>query len=201
MAPTMTPASDRSALRTSLRAARRALAPRERLLSAEAIATHLLQLPAVSDAAQVAGYWAVDGELSLHAVMPQLAPMAYCLPCIEPDSSLTFARWQVGAPLAPNRFGIPEPADSTRLPPQQMDVVLLPLVGFDRQGNRLGSGAGFYDRSFAFLQGVPRPARPLLVGIAYAAQEVPALAAEHWDVPLDLVVTERELIRCLPALA
>lgn len=187
---------DRRALRADLRARRRALPPRERLAAADAVATHLLELDALHLADQVAGYWAVDGEVSLHALLGGTLAERYCLPLIQPDSTLLFAPWRVGEPLAPNRFGIPEPATDTRLLPERVALVLLPLVGFDRNGARLGSGAGFYDRSFAFLRDAPRPARPLLVGVAYALQEVPGLGVEAWDVPLDYIATERELIRC-----
>lgn len=189
---------DRRALRADLRARRRALPPRERLAAADAVATQLLTLDALHAAQQVAGYWAVDGELSLHALLAGVLAERYCLPRIQPDSTLLFAPWRVGEPLEPNRFGIPEPATATRLLPEQLALVLVPLVGFDRGGARLGSGAGFYDRSFAFLRAATRPARPLLVGVAYALQEVPELSVEAWDVPLDYVATERELIRCAP---
>jgi 5-formyltetrahydrofolate cyclo-ligase len=74
--------------------------------------------------------------------------------------------------------------------------VLVPLVGFDRRGNRLGSGGGWYDRSFAFLRDVPRPARPILVGIGYHFQEVEKLDAQPWDIPMDFIATDRELIAC-----
>jgi len=71
--------------------------------------------------------------------------------------------------------------------------VLVPLVAFDDAGNRLGMGAGYYDRSFAFRRAAPSP--PLLVGVGYEFQRVPALAAQPWDVPLDAVLTERGLQR------
>jgi 5-formyltetrahydrofolate cyclo-ligase len=97
--------------------------------------------------------------------------------------------------IATNRLGIPEPADTdASLAPDALDVVLVPLLGFDRRGHRLGFGGGYYDRSFAFLRDVERPAKPLLVGIGYALQEVERVPHEDWDVPLDYVATERELI-------
>jgi 5-formyltetrahydrofolate cyclo-ligase len=72
----------------------------------------------------------------------------------------------------------------------------VPLVAFDRRGNRLGFGGGYYDASFAFLRDAERPASPILVGIGYAFQEVDALATEPWDIRMDYVATERELIDC-----
>ena len=74
--------------------------------------------------------------------------------------------------------------------------MLVPLLGFDRSGHRLGFGGGFYDTSFAFLRTGERPREPLLVGIAYAAQELAEFAPEAWDVRLDFIATERELIDC-----
>ena len=111
---------------------------------------------------------------------------------------LSFAPWRIGAALQPNRFGIPEPRCDTAdlLDPAAIDLVLVPLLGFDRRGHRLGTGASYYDRSFAFLQGVPRPAHPVLVGIGYSFAERPMLPAEAWDIQMDFVATERELIDC-----
>ncbi len=121
----------------------------------------------------------------------RLAPgQVWCLPCLGDDGFLTFAPWRAGDPLVPNRFGIPEPDvdPASRLDPADLALVLLPLVGFDRSGARLGMGGGWYDRSFAFRQS--RAAPPVLAGIGFACQEVPALAMESWDVRLDGVVTE-----------
>ena len=73
---------------------------------------------------------------------------------------------------------------------------LFPLLGFDRRGNRLGSGAGYYDRTFAFLRELQRPAQPILVGIGYHFQEVAAMSPNAWDVPMDFIATDRELIDC-----
>ncbi|MGA9423336.1 MAG: 5-formyltetrahydrofolate cyclo-ligase, partial [Rhodanobacteraceae bacterium] len=80
----------------------------------------------------------------------------------------------------------------------ELDVVLVPLVAFDRHGHRLGFGGGYYDRAFAFLHGRDMPGSPLLIGIAYAMQELPRIEASAWDVRLDYVATENELIECRP---
>ena len=94
-----------------------------------------------------------------------------------------------------NRFGIPESIAAELLEATSLDVVLLPVVAFDRLGHRLGTGGGYYDRTFAFRQGSSSP--PLLIGIAYAFQEVDAIEVAAWDVDLDWVVTEREAIECV----
>jgi 5-formyltetrahydrofolate cyclo-ligase len=96
--------------------------------------------------------------------------------------------------LVTNRYGIPEPnvATGSLLEAQELHLALVPLLGFDRRGHRLGMGGGYYDRSFAFRHESPAP--PTLIGIGYAMQELPPIAEQHWDVPLDAVVTENELI-------
>ena len=190
--------TDRSALRAALRERRRALPPTARFAAAEAMAERLR--PRLGRIGYLAGYWAMDGELPLHAVLRGTPPFVYCLPVLQAGRSLRFAAWRPGDPLQPNRYGIPEPplAPSSLLEPTALDVVLLPLLGFDRHGNRLGTGGGYYDRSFAFLRGRRRPARPRLIGVGYACQEVAALPAAEWDVGLDAIVTECEWIDCVP---
>jgi 5-formyltetrahydrofolate cyclo-ligase len=185
----------RRALRANLRSRRAELAAPVRLAAAESLAAHLRQIPGLTRTGFVAGYWAVRGELPLHALLAPAPVFTYCLPVLTPERALKFAPWKFGDEVIPNGFGIPEPAHAEQLEPAALDVVLLPLVAFDRRGNRLGSGAGYYDRSFEFLRERVRPAKPLLVGVAYGFQEVEALHVQPWDVPLDLIATERELIR------
>ena len=186
----------RAPLRAELRARRRAIPAAERIAAAERLAERLLALPLLPQSGDVAGYWAMDGEIALHAFQLRLPHgLRWCLPVLS-DDGLRFARWRAGEPLAPNRFGIPEPAVTADalLEPRRMAMVLVPLVGFDAQGRRLGMGGGWYDRAFAYRNDAGAPARrePWLVGTAFAAQQVEALAAEPWDVPLDAVCTERD---------
>jgi 5-formyltetrahydrofolate cyclo-ligase len=192
--------ADRSELRRQLRAQRAQLDARTRLSAAETLVATLEQLPEFLVDARVAGYWAVAGEMPLHAAYASLRSreQQYFLPVVTTANDLQFAAWHAGADVQTNRYGIPEPvaAADALLGPAGLDLVLVPLLGFDRRGNRLGSGAGFYDRSFAFLRATQRPARPVLVGIGYHFQEVPQIAAKAWDVPLDFVATDRELIAC-----
>lgn len=187
----MTLSNDRRALRTTLRAARRALPPATRMAAAEAIASQLLALPFAPREGYVAGYWAMDGEIALHAWQVRLpASLTYCLPVLCDDEVLRFAPWRAGAALVSNRFGIPEPdvSDDALIDADRMALVVTPLVGFDARGQRLGMGGGWYDRSFAFRRTQPAP--PYLVGAAFALQQVDALDAEPWDVGLDAVCTD-----------
>lgn len=123
----------------------------------------------------------------------------WCLPRLREDGILVFAPWAPGQALESNRFGIPEPAVAIDdcLEADALDVVLAPLVGFDRRGHRLGAGGGWYDRSFAFRRHAAAP--PLLVGVGYALQERSDLPINDWDVPMDLIATEAGLLDCRPA--
>ena len=186
----------RTALRKELRARRRAIPPAQRIAAAEALAERILALPFLPAQGDVAGYWAMDGEIALHVLQLRLPPgLRYCLPVLAEDGRLRFARWSPGDPLATNRHGIPEPQvdGSALLEPDAMSMVLVPLVGFDAQGQRLGMGGGWYDRSFAFrnVDGALPP--PWLVGVGFHAQQVDSLEAEPWDVSLDAVCTERDI--------
>ncbi|MGO1072005.1 5-formyltetrahydrofolate cyclo-ligase [Lysobacter sp. CA199] len=192
---------DRSTLRRALRAKRRNLPAAARIGGAETLARHLLGLPFAPQSGYVAGYWAMDGEIALHAWQMRLPKdCIYCLPVLHEDQQLRFAPWRPGDALAPNRFGIPEPtlAETSLLLPEQLSLIVLPLVGYDSRGHRLGMGGGWYDRSLAFRQRSPAP--PWLVGAAFELQRVERLDAADWDVALDAVCTESGILDCRSAL-
>ncbi len=191
--------AQRRELRQHLTERRKALTPQQRIAAAQGLRRSLEQLPEYHTDARVAGYWAVNGELALNLVIPPLLARGqqFLLPLLGAERQLRFAPWSAGDAVEPNRHGIPEPVHaSAPLAPFQLDLVLVPLLAFDRRGQRLGYGGGYYDRSFAFLNEQARPTEPLLVGIAYDFQEVDAIEPARWDVPLDFVATDRELIDC-----
>ena len=113
------------------------------------------------------------------------------LPILHPvrKGYLWFAPYHAETKMTQNHYGIDEPQYDIRSvrAPWEMDWVLMPLVGFDRQGNRLGMGGGFYDRSFAVY-------RPTMIGCAYALQCVPSIPTDPWDKGMDIIVTEQEII-------
>ena len=192
-------AARRRELRQRLAERRRALTPPQRMAAAQGLRRSLEHLPEYHTDARVAGYWACDGELPLNLVIPPLATRGqqFLLPLIGQDNLLRFAPWAAGDAVQPNRFGIPEPVTPREwLAPFQLDLVFVPLLAFDRRGNRIGYGGGYYDRSFAFLKDQLRPTEPLLVGIAYDFQELSDIVTESWDVTLDFIATDRELIDC-----
>ena len=183
----------RDTLRRELRAKRRALPAAIRIAAAEALAARLLTLPYAPVSGPVAGYWAMDGEIALHAWQMRLPrECTYCLPVLHDDGRLRFAPWRAGAALSTNRFGIPEPdvPASSLLAAEAMALVVAPLVAFDARGHRLGMGGGWYDRTFAFRR--ERTAPPHLVGAAFAAQQVESVFPESWDMPLDALCTESD---------
>lgn len=193
--------STRDHLRKRLRAERAALSEDARTCLSKQIARHIIRSPLFNRARRIAVYLPNRGEVDpgpVIAVARARRKQLY-LPVLDPGHPhrLWFLPWDRRTRLQTNRFGIPEPVVSRgrRLSPRHLDLVLTPLVGFDRQGNRLGMGGGYYDTTFAFLAGRNHWHKPRLLGLAYGFQEVDALPHEPWDVPLSAIVTEAGLIR------
>lgn len=181
------------ALRKYLRHRRQALAPAFRAQAASAAAALAAGLPGWETARHIAFYWPSDGELDplpLAAACREQQRRLY-LPALAADNSLLFRHWAADATLAANRFGIPEPEPGSPEPGTAgLDIIFLPLVGWQRDGFRLGMGGGFYDRTLTGLDG------PLRVGLGFSCQEISGQRAEPWDVGLDYMLTETALHRC-----
>ena len=190
--------SDRTSLRKELRARRNLLNPSQQNAAAAWALRHVMKLPKFVRAQHVAIYIANDGELDPKPIAEQLWKMGkHCyLPVLHPslERQMWFVEYTPQSILKPNRFGIPEPdhRQAIRIAANLLDIVLLPLVGFDRQGGRLGMGGGFYDTTFAFHKG--KKTKPYLLGMAHACQEVESLELSDWDIPLYGVVTDKEVI-------
>ncbi len=147
---------------------------------------------------RIAAYLATNGEISLNTWIAGTSRHRIYLPKLyEPiEPRLRFAALDGDTRWMKNRFNIIEPAAhwGQTLHARQLDVVLLPLVAFDRQGNRLGMGGGYYDRSVGFRRFRRNWTRPGLIGVAHGMQECTQLPVAPWDVPLDAIITEREII-------
>lgn len=188
--------NDRPALRRAFRRSRRALTSEAQADNSRAVARHFFADGLAWRASTVGLYMANDGELDLGPLAERLrrARKRLALPVVRgaPGRAphLEFYRWNAQAPLQLNRYGIPEPAPGAAFVPAiALDLILIPLVAFDRHGTRLGMGAGYYDR---FLGGIVPGMRPYLVGVAHEVQRsAEALPAASWDVPLAGVITER----------
>jgi len=181
--------------RHSLRQQRKLISPSNRAHFDHAIYQTLIDSGILRRCTHIAGYLANDGEPSNHAFIQrcQQSNHPYYLPVIK-KQKLVFTRYQANTPLTNNKYNIPEPVANHTLPAKFMSAILLPLVGFDRQGNRLGMGGGFYDRTLSFIRRIPCHKKPLLIGIAYNVQRVDKIIRQHWDIPLDAIVTERGLL-------
>lgn len=189
-----TPDSRRARLRRQARSARRGLSLAERHAASEAAARSAMRLIRQRRARRVAAYIHHASELSTAPLLRAMAcaGVATYLPVVADDGGMCFRRWCGGA-LRPGAFGIPRPVNGPVAFANTLDIVFLPLVGFDASGTRLGAGGGYYDRWLAGRCG----RRPLLCGYAYGVQEFPELPRAAWDVPIDAVVTERGFRRLL----
>ena len=187
----------RAALRRQLRQARRNLSPQQQQRAARALYRQLAQHPLFRRARHIALYLPNDGEIDPRPLLreAQRRGKATYLPVLSawPRTRMHFQRVGAGEPLARNRFRIEEPP--TRRAGQRkvwtLDLVLLPLVGFDLYGGRLGMGGGFYDRSLAYRQLRKNWHKPTLLGVAHECQQVDRLALASWDIRLGAVVTDR----------
>ena len=189
--------ADRAA-RRRLRALRLSMPAAERAAAERAIAARLRRLGLARPGLRVAAYLAMPGEASLATFLAVAAGARVYLPRISSRRrrTLEFVELAPGAELRRGPYGILEPpAHGRRARMATLDAVLVPLVAFDREGHRLGMGAGYYARALAPRRDRVRAyRRPKLVGIAYSCQELASITPRAWDVALDAVVTERELI-------
>lgn len=156
-----------------------------------------MALPLFQESQRIAFYLAHDGEVDIKNLLNKaLRRKKSCyLPTLQTnqDYYLDFYLYHTENVLIKNRFGIEEPSltQDKSIVITALDLIFLPLVAFDKKGNRLGRGAGYYDRTLASLQHSEK--KPLLIGIAYEFQKVEKLPSEIWDIPLNLVVTEQEV--------
>jgi 5-formyltetrahydrofolate cyclo-ligase len=162
--------------------------------AADAVAARLADELQMPPGATVAGYWPLAGELDPRPGLDLLRARghALALPRLDGrDQPLLFLAWDQGDVLVQGTFKLlePHPSRPARLP----DVVLAPLLAFDRRGGRLGYGKGYYDRTLGHLRSQGR--RPLAIGIAFAAQEIEEVPTGPADIPLDGVITETALHR------
>ena len=195
-------AAERRDLRRHFRALRRAIGAVERRRAAHAVARRLAATGLLRPGARIALYLVHDGELDPEPILriARRRGARIFLPVITRAAA---GRMRVAPFDCParawrhNRFGILEPGAIPRLhrSAADLDLVLLPLVAFDRHGHRLGMGGGFYDRALALRARRGGFRRPKLIGLAFDCQEAESLASAAWDVPLDAIATETRLLR------
>lgn len=187
----------RKQIRQQVRKARQQLSAEAQHQAAEALVQQAKQFPELQQALHIALYLSNDGELDTAALLQYLQQQGKTLylPVLHPFTAgyLLFQRYDAQTPMHLNQFGIrePKPDVTAIMLPAQLDVIFMPLVAFDVQGQRLGMGGGFYDRTLSVLPKTSQ--KPLLVGLAHQCQQVETVPTEPWDVPLPLVLTPNQL--------
>ncbi len=175
-------------IRQDIKAKRRLLPQEAQAAAALDFAEQLLRSPLLPHSpAHIAVYLAHEGELNLGPTSDMLWQRGHhlYLPVLAQDGSLHFAHYEKDKPIQKNDFGISEPITTDFKDPQDLDMVLVPLLAFDKENHRIGMGKGFYDKTFAFRK---HHQTPLLIGCAYAFQEVPVFKPEAHDVLMDIVL-------------
>jgi 5-formyltetrahydrofolate cyclo-ligase len=180
----LTPLEDVARQKAALRRRMLALRATQDPACGAALAAHVLRDLIFLPGSAVAGVWPLPGEMDLRPLWHALHARGHTvlLPETPPRGSpLLFRVWYPGCAMIPERFGTARPDGPIRTP----DYIFVPLLAFDRAGNRIGYGGGYYDMTLAAHRGVPA------VGFAYAAQEVPAVPAEAHDIRLGAIMTEQ----------
>ena len=183
--------TDKQPLRKSLRAERRALSRSQRSKAARQLARHFFRYRGLANARHVALYLALGAELDttpLLAALHARGISAY-VPQLQRDHTMRFVKLARHTPRLRRHHGRRQAGCGHARRLSQMDLVLLPLLGFDRQGHRLGQGGGYYDRALARC----KDKHPRRIGVAYRLQERAAIPTQVWDMPLHAVLTENGL--------
>jgi 5-formyltetrahydrofolate cyclo-ligase len=195
---------NRVEIRRAMRAQRRRITPAQRTAAARRFAIAADRGYLLRPGNRIAVYHAYGHEADAQRIT-QRAWQRRCqvyLPVITHPRHfrMEFVRFEPDTPLELNAFGIPEPCSiaADRIPVRSLDIIFMPLVAFDDNGSRLGSGAGFYDRALRHLHASRHWRRPKLVGVAYAQQHVERLTANKWDIPMDAIITESYFKRFNP---
>ena len=179
-----------------MRDRRRGLTAGERTRASERLCRRICRHPVFINAGCVGIYYPNDGEIDPTALAEAGSTRRFFLPVLPPPGQrrLWFAPWKPGDRLIADRYGIPEPASRARIRAENLDLLLTPLVAFDRVGGRIGMGGGYYDASLDFLTGRARihPAR--VYGVAYQFQQIDLIPLEAWDIPMHGVFTDATFV-------
>ena len=135
----------------------------------------------------IGGYYPYNYEIDILQILKKFEKKKFIitLPRIKKNSQMNFFQWSTNDPLAINKFGIPEPISKMVKHP---DVLLVPLVAFDKNFNRIGYGGGFYDR---YIKKIRKRKKVLTIGFAYSFQKVKKISTNNYDIKLDLIITNK----------
>jgi 5-formyltetrahydrofolate cyclo-ligase len=163
--------------------------------AAEALASHDFPVSPENGLIVLSAFFPYKSEIDTRPLLGRLAGEGWvtALPIvIALGEPLIFRRWYPGEPTVPGTWDIPQPTDQSAL--VEPDVLLVPMLAFDRKGYRLGYGGGFYDRTLAMLRSRKKI---VAIGAAYAGQEVDSVPHDAHDQPLDFIMTEKEVVACV----
>lgn len=186
-------------LRKKLLARIRALNLETQALAAENLASKAIKLACFCTAKNLAIYWPHNGEISPLPILYKALDLGKnCfLPVLrlQPTQSLLFASYDLTTPLLNNRYNILEPdlAYAKLIALENIDLIFVPLLGFDKYGSRLGRGAGFYDATLSRFEKIHDRHQPLIIGLAFSCQEVEQIPSDSWDKSLDFVITDKKI--------
>lgn len=180
------------ALRQSLRQKRLDINPSDRVKFAKQLLPQVQNIVNFENGQKIALYLSNNGEIDpkyIENFLKNHEIITY-LPILD-DKILKFAK--IGKNFRKNRFGIKEPISTDIISAEQLDILFMPLVGFDQDKNRMGMGGGFYDRTLAFKKHQQVFKNPKLIGLAFDCQQVENLEAQDWDIPLDAIITPTKI--------
>lgn len=174
------------------KSARQNLKRDERGAASEKICAAAINSALFKQANLIACYLASDDEVNCRKLIERAwhIKKRVFLPVVQKHSKLKFVEFLNGSKTRTNKYGLDEPIGDHEIDPRALDLVFTPLVAFDLQGNRIGMGGGYYDRTFSFLNEQYLESRPRLVGLAFDCQRVEQIGASTWDIPLFRVFTE-----------
>jgi len=183
--------AEKARLRGERLAARDALTPAERQQKSQSITAHGASGIPFAPGTVISGFMPIRSEVDTRSLMEALRTRGgrLVLPVVLDRETIVFRAFEVDAPLVRTGFGTTGPGEDAQV--LDPDILLVPLSVFDGHGQRIGYGAGHYDRAIARLHGKGRV--PILIGVAFDCQEVPSVPAEPHDVPLHAVLTESGL--------
>ena len=186
------PSTANKRLRMDARAARRSMSAMERNNASRRIADHFLNSRYFLASDTIACYLSTWDEVDTSAIIERAwsAKKRVFLPVIAAQGIMKFRETLPETEMKLNHFGLWQPVSGESIGASALDVVVTPLVAFDGERNRIGMGGGYFDRTFAFLNGRRCWLRPKLIGVAFDCQRVEKISPNPWDIPVFRVFTE-----------
>ena len=185
---------DKDVLRNLVRQRRSSIPYEERIKAEKAIFERFNELDEVREARVIASYNPLPEEADVSLINNSLLEQGklVCFPEVMLNGeNIQYHKWQVGSVMKSDWCGIAYPVGKI-IPTEEIDLFVVPLFGFDRFCNRLGTGGGFFDRFFAIN---PFKESAAKIGIAFGVQEIPMMMTDKWDVKMDMIITENEIIK------